>query len=143
MSTTDPIQPVKRRDRKDAIRAFNKHVLNPAMMLLSGHKYWYAAVIRHVGRRSGKDYATPVVADRVSDGFIVPLPYGTEVDWLRNVQAAGTATIQLRGEIYEVTTPTVIDAATAFPQVPAMHARVWRRMRIERYLKVNLASERS
>ena len=78
---------------KNAVRVFNKHVLNPAMLTLAGRKHWYAAVIRHTGRRSGKSYATPVVADRVADGFILPLPYGTGVDWLRNVLAAGSATI--------------------------------------------------
>jgi hypothetical protein len=40
---------------RDAVRVFNKHVLNPAMMQLAGRKYWYAAVIRHTGRRSGKN----------------------------------------------------------------------------------------
>ena len=78
---------------RDAVRVFNKHVLNPVMMNLAGRKHWYAAVIRHTGRRSGKTYATPVVADRVANGFILPLPYGTGVDWLRNVLAAGRATV--------------------------------------------------
>ena len=72
----------------NAMRVFNKHILNPAMMRLAGRKYWYASVIRHTGRSTGKEYATPVVADRVEDGFVVPLPYGTGVDWLQNVLAA-------------------------------------------------------
>jgi hypothetical protein len=65
---------------RDAVRRFNNYLLNPAMMHLAGRKYWYAAVIRHTGRRSGRSYATPVVADRVGDAFILPLPYGTGVD---------------------------------------------------------------
>ena len=65
---------------KKAVRVFNKHLLNPAMLHLAGRKHWYAAVIRHTGRRSGSHYATPVVADGVADGFILPLPYGTGVD---------------------------------------------------------------
>jgi deazaflavin-dependent oxidoreductase (nitroreductase family) len=80
---------------RNAVRVFNK----------------YAAVIRHIGRRSGKTYATPVVADRVTDGFILPLPYGTRVDWLRNVLAAGRATIQVSGHAYDVVEPEIIDAA--------------------------------
>jgi hypothetical protein len=47
---------------RDAVRVFNKYALNPVMMHLAGRKYWYAAVIRHVGRRSRQAYATPVVA---------------------------------------------------------------------------------
>ncbi|HUH69305.1 MAG TPA: nitroreductase, partial [Mycobacterium sp.] len=57
------------------------------MLRLAGRKHWYASAIRHAGRRSGKQYATPVVADRVADGFVIPLPYGTRVDWLQNVLA--------------------------------------------------------
>lgn len=125
---------------EEVVRTFTTHILNPVMMLVAGRKYWYAAVIRHIGRRTGKAYATPVVADRVGDGFIIPLPYGTGVDWLRNLQAADGAVIQAGGRTYEVTKPEIIDAATAFPQVPAQHARVWRRMKIEHYVKVAIRS---
>ncbi len=52
------------------------------------------------------------------------------------MRAAGKATLQVRGETYEETTPEIIDAATAFPLVPAAHARVWRRLGIEHYLKL-------
>ena len=45
----------------DVVRQFNKYVLNPVMLLLAGRPHFYAGVIRHVGRRSGKKYATPIV----------------------------------------------------------------------------------
>ena len=48
---------------RDTVRTFNKYLLNPAMLHLAGRRHWYAAVIRHTGRKSGKSYATPVVAD--------------------------------------------------------------------------------
>jgi hypothetical protein len=81
----------------DTVRVFNKHVTNPPMMALAGRRYWYAAVIRHEGRRSGKEYATPVKAVPVEGGFVVPLSYGEGVDWLKNTLAAGRATIESRG----------------------------------------------
>lgn len=90
----------------DLVRTFNKHVLNPVMMRLAGRRHWYAAVIRHTGRRSGKDYATPIVVERVEGGFLIPLPYGTGVDWLRNIRAAGTATIVDAGVTYASPTPS-------------------------------------
>lgn len=138
MSTTKEAISQRRHESKDAVRTFNKHILNPLMMLVAGRRYSYAAVIHHTGRRSGRAYATPVVADRVEGGFIVPLPYGTGVDWLRNIQAAGAATLQVKGERYEVVKPEIIDAATAFPQVPANHARIWRRLGIEHYLELTV-----
>jgi hypothetical protein len=71
----------------DAVRAFNKHVTNSPMLKLAGRRHWYATVIRHTGRRSGQEYATPVWAQPTSDGFFIPLPYGEDVDGLKNVLA--------------------------------------------------------
>lgn len=125
---------------RNAVRTFNKYVLNPAMLRLAGRKHWYAAVIRHTGRKSGRSYATPVVVDRVAgDGFILPLPYGTRVDWLRNVLTAGTATITVGGQTYDVTEPEVIDAATAGPQLSPRRRRAFQRFGIDTFLKVKLA----
>lgn len=121
---------------RDAVRSFNKHVLNPAMMHLAGRRYWYAAVMRHTGRRSGRHYATPVVADRVANGFIVPLPYGTDVDWLRNVQASGEAAVSIGGHTYDVVEPEIIDAATAGPQLSSGRRRIFQTFGIERFVKL-------
>ena len=140
MSTTRQDAPGRRRESHDTVRVFNKRILNPIMMLVAGRKHWYAGVIQHTGRRSGRVYATPVVADRVEGGFIIPLPYGTGVDWLRNVQAAGGATLRVRGTTFEVSAPQIVAAATAFPLVPPMHARIWRRMGIELYLRVRISA---
>ncbi|OCB33377.1 nitroreductase [Mycobacterium malmoense] len=123
-----------------AIRLHNKYLLNPLMLRLAGRKHWYASTVRHTGRRSGKEYTTPVVADRTADGFVVPLPYGTRVDWLQNVLAAGRATISSRGESYQVAQPEVIDAATALPMLSAEHKRTFARLGIEHYLEVRDAA---
>jgi deazaflavin-dependent oxidoreductase (nitroreductase family) len=124
---------------RDAVRTFNKYVLNPAMLQLAGRKHWYAAVIRHTGRRSGKHYATPVVADRVADGFILPLPYGTGVDWLRNVRTVGGATIKVGGETFNVVGPEIIDAEAAAPQLSPKRRRVFERFGIDKFVKLTLA----
>ncbi len=120
----------------DAIRRFNKRVLNPAMMYLAGRRHWYASVISHTGRCSGRHYATPVVAQRVPDGFIVPLPYGTGVDWLRNVQASGKAAITAEARRYDVCDPEIIDAATARAFLSPRYQRTFGLFGIKEYLKV-------
>ncbi|CAM3923610.1 nitroreductase/quinone reductase family protein [Smaragdicoccus niigatensis] len=121
---------------RNAVRTFNKYVTNPIMMPLAGRKYWYASVISHVGRRSGKVYRTPVVADRVDSGFLIPLPYGTHVDWLRNVQAAEFATIRSHGVTYDVAKPEVIDAATALALLDPRHARSFERFGIAHFVRL-------
>ena len=124
---------------KDKVRTFNKYLLNPAMMHLAGRRHWYASVIRHTGRRSGRHYATPVVADLVDDGFIIPLPYGTNVDWLRNVRASGEAVVTNKGRDYDVVEPRILDAKTASSQLPSRHARTFERFGVEQFLKVSAA----
>jgi hypothetical protein len=53
------------------------------MMNLAGRRHWYPAVIRHRGRRSGREYATPVMAEPIAgEAFINPLLYAQDVDWL-------------------------------------------------------------
>jgi hypothetical protein len=128
---------------RDGIRKFNKHVLNPAMLLLAGRKHWYAAVIRHTGRRSGRRYATPVVAERVADGIIIPLPYGASVDWLRNARSAGTATITVDGQSFGVVDPQLIDARMAGPQLSSRRRRGFERLGIDEFVKFSFTADRT
>ncbi|MGO9036038.1 MAG: nitroreductase family deazaflavin-dependent oxidoreductase [Mycobacterium sp.] len=127
------------RPPRGAVRVSNRYVLNPVMMRLAGRKHWYAAAITHTGRRSGKTYTTPVVAERVEDGFVIPLPCGTRADWLQNVRAAGRATISVQGHRYEVVEPDVVDAAAALPTLTPRRRRTFQRAGITHYLKVKLA----
>jgi deazaflavin-dependent oxidoreductase (nitroreductase family) len=120
----------------DNVRVFNKQLLNPPMMRLAGRKYWYASVIEHTGRRSGKSYATPVAAERVPDGFVIPVPYGVGVDWLQNVLAAGHATVRAHGQTYRVVQPEIISAEAAAPQLRRERRRTYDLFGVKNYLQV-------
>ncbi len=115
----------KLRAFRDWMRQFNKRTLNPAVLNFAGRPSSPYAVVHHVGRRSGRTYATPVSARPTPEGFVIPLPYGSDVDWCRNVQAAGHCTISWNGNDYPVGKPEVIDAATVLPLVPLPRWRAW------------------
>jgi hypothetical protein len=93
-------------------------------------------VVHHVGRHSGRAYRTPVVAQPVTGGFAIPLPYGTDTEWCRNALAAGRFTIERSGRIYDVTNPEVIGPDEALPLVPERAGKAWRRFRIKAFLRV-------
>lgn len=124
----------------DAVRRFNKRVLNPAMMRLAGRRHWYAAVIRHRGRRSGGEYATPIWAEPTADGFIVPLPYGENVDWLKNALAEGRCTIEAKGASYPVGGLEVVAASAAEPLLPGLPRFLFRFYGVRSYLKARVLS---
>lgn len=122
------------------IRTFNKHLLNPLMLRMAGKRYWYASVVEHTGRRSGRRFSTPVVADRVGGDLIVPLPYGTQVDWVRNVLTAGKATVVRKGETLAVDSPEIIDSTQALPLLPGSRRRSFERVQIGHFLRMRVAS---
>ena len=92
----------------DAVRRFNRGFNNPRQMRTAGQPGSYAGIVEHVGRRSGTTYRTPIGIVRTDDGLLVTLPYGTGTDWLRNVRAAGTATVTVEGEVIEVDQPRIV-----------------------------------
>jgi deazaflavin-dependent oxidoreductase (nitroreductase family) len=93
-------------------------------------------VVEHRGRRSGKQYATPVVVERVPDGFVIPLPYGIDVDWLRNVVAAGHANIRAHGRSHRVVQPEIISAEVATPQLRPERRRTYDLFGVKNYLQM-------
>ena len=87
---------------------------NGLMIRFAGHRWNPVfSVVEHVGRRSGRRYAAPVAARRTADGFVISLAFGAQVDWHRNLVAAGGGTIRWRGRAYPVGAPARIDRATA------------------------------
>lgn len=111
---------VFRRGNEETMRQiarWNRRYLNPAMLRMAGRPNWYASSIHHLGRTTGNAHETPVWAHEVPGGFLVPLPYGTAVDWLRNLEAAGAGSMIHKGSVFRLTNPTVIDRRTAFAQL--------------------------
>ncbi len=100
------------------MRFFSKRVINPVVLKFAGSPRSPFAVIRHVGRRSGREYETPLLVALVRDGFVIELTYGLAVDWYRNVVAAGECTVLWHGRVYICNEFEPIDVAIALPAFP-------------------------
>lgn len=109
------------------------------VMKSSGTPGGIASIVRHVGRTSGRSYQTPVAAVPTDDGFVVALPYGLNTDWLKNVLAAGSATIVHEGATYEVDRPEIVPDSVGQPFFPPKDQRTHRRFRVDQFLLVRLA----
>jgi len=82
--------------------------MKPLVLRTAGTAGSPTAVVHHVGRRSGREYRTPVVATPIDGGFAFALPYGPNTDWLKNVLHTGRFTVVVDGESYDVTDPEVV-----------------------------------
>jgi hypothetical protein len=76
----------------------------------------------------------------VADGFIISLAFGAQVDWHRNLEAAGGGVIRWRGRDYEVSGPEMIDADEAFPVFDPVQRLFLRLAGIDGYIRVRDAA---
>jgi len=72
-----------------------------------------------MGRRSGKSYETTIMVWPMAEGFVIALTYGPQVDWYRNLLAAGGGTLLWHRRVYTIGKPEPIDAKTALTAFPA------------------------
>lgn len=86
---------------------------------LAGRRFFPLwAMLRHRGRRSGRQYAVPVSVRATADAYFIALPFGQRTQWVHNVMAAGGCTVRWRGRDVVLADPTLVgagEAAAAFP----------------------------
>jgi deazaflavin-dependent oxidoreductase (nitroreductase family) len=112
-----------------------KYTLNPLTRRLARSSFGPFAIVRHVGRRSGKHYETPIIVSRAEDGFVIELTYGPDVDWHKNVLAAGGCKVIWHGNEYAIDKVEPLDAETgraAFPPPQRLILRVLGRRHFEK-----------
>ena len=97
----------------DGVRYFNKRFLNRLTGRLARSSWGPFSMIYHVGRRSGKPYETPIIVIPNADSFVVALTYGPEVDWFRNISAAGRCSILWHRGKYDIEKIEPIEMKTA------------------------------
>src|SRR3989442_10765423 len=83
------------RFRKRWVAAFNLAVTNRITSRFAARLPGFG-ILRHVGRKSGRVYRTPVNVFRTSEGFLIALTYGRDSEWVRNVVAAGECKLETR-----------------------------------------------
>lgn len=109
----------------DVLRRYHKITDRPAALRKAAEK-GKVTLVHHTGRRSGREYVTPVWGVRVGQTFLIHLPYGTNVDWCRNVMAAGRCTLEHAGARCDAVAPAIVPATEARPQLPPAVRRMQR-----------------
>jgi len=121
------------------MRRVNRLFTNPVM----GTFAWLVpplAVVHHVGRKSGRRYRSPVVAFRADAGFVIPMTYGRDVDWARNLVATGGGEVERMGTRIAVRNPRVVGNDLAGAQLPPVIGAALLAAHLPGYVLVDLAS---
>ena len=124
----------------DRMRFLNKRFFNRVILKLAGSSCSPISIIRHVGRRSGTPYTTPVIAVKpFGDQFILSLPYGHNVDWYRNILAAGRGTVICHGKEYEVEKPEPLDVKAGWSKLPFVLGLIVRFVGVQHFIQMKSA----
>ncbi len=117
---------------------FNRRVANPVMGLGAG---WLPpfAIIRHCGRKTGRDYATPVLAFSTDDGLVFGVLYGRSSDWVRNLLTAGRADVKRRGAVHEYQQPRLIGSDEGLRLVPAIVRGPFRLLGVRSFVRLTVS----
>jgi deazaflavin-dependent oxidoreductase (nitroreductase family) len=89
------------------IRPFTTHVFNPFSRLFVRWLPGFG-ILGYRGRRSGKAYRTPMNVFRHGDDWVFALTYGSDVQWAKNVLAAGEAVLEIRRRTIRLVDPELI-----------------------------------
>jgi deazaflavin-dependent oxidoreductase (nitroreductase family) len=127
-----------KQDILDRIRVANKHFTNKILIHISGRKFGHFAILSHLGRRSGKLYRIPIIAEPIDNGFVIALTYGRRVDWYENVKAKGSCSIRWKNKDYSLFHPEFIDKEIGAMAFPAFFRSGLRMMGIQDYLRLEI-----
>jgi deazaflavin-dependent oxidoreductase (nitroreductase family) len=93
----------------------NKIVMN---ILGAGKRCSFFALVKHTGRKTGRQFVTPVRLVQQGDRFTIPLTYGENTDWYKNLMACGSMELQWHGVSYRVGKPELMQVSSAMSDFP-------------------------
>jgi deazaflavin-dependent oxidoreductase (nitroreductase family) len=96
--------------------------------------------LTHRGRKSGRTFRTPMNVFQQGDDYYFFLTYGSDVQWVKNVLAAGSCSIETRGRVIELVEPELVTDPELRPAPP--HVRFIERhiAGVTQYVRMRAAS---
>jgi deazaflavin-dependent oxidoreductase (nitroreductase family) len=90
------MDPSRNRTRMWGFRHVATHYLNPFARLFAGWLPGFG-IMTHEGRTTGRTYRTPINVFERGGDYVFFLTYGSDVQWVKNVLAAGRCSLRTRG----------------------------------------------
>src|SRR5919112_447538 len=92
--------------RISRLRPWTPRLFNPLSRHVVGRLPGFGLLI-YRGRTTGRTYRTPMNVFRDGEGYVFALTYGAEVQWVKNILAAGTCTLRTRGRDVRLVEPVL------------------------------------
>ena len=98
----------ERSTRMTRLRPFTTRLFNPISRHVAGRLPGFG-ILTYRGRTSGRTYHTPLNVFRRGDAYVFALTYGPDVQWVKNVLAAGEAGLEVRGRDLRLGSPELVE----------------------------------
>ena len=119
------------------IRPFTTRIVNPITRRFAGWLPWFG-ILTYRGRKSGKEYRTPMNVFRRGDSYVFALTYGSDVDWVKNVVAAGECGLRTgRRDLRLVEPELFVDPMQR--QMPLLIRAFLRVNRVNEFMRMRIA----
>jgi deazaflavin-dependent oxidoreductase (nitroreductase family) len=118
------------------LRPFTIRFVNPVTRLVAGWLPGFG-ILRYRGRTTGREYRTPMNVFRRGDQMVFALTYGPDVQWVRNVLAAGTLDVRTMGRDLHLVEPVLFHDPEC-RQMPALIRPFLRFMRVTEFLRMRI-----
>ena len=93
--------------RLQFLRPFTTRVINPITRRVAGRLPGFGILV-YRGRTSGREYRTPMNVFRHGDEYVFALTYGSDVQWVKNIMAAGETQLRTRGRTIRLVDPRLL-----------------------------------
>ena len=125
------------RTRMRFMRRFTTRVVNPVTRLFAGWLPWFG-ILTYRGRTTGREYRTPMNVFRRGDSYVFALTYGADVDWVKNIVAAGECMLRTRRRDLRLVDPELfIDPNRR--QMPLLIRFFLRVTRVTEFMRMRIA----
>ncbi len=120
------------------LRPFTTRVVNPITRRVAGWLPMFG-ILLYRGRRSGREYRTPMNVFRKGDEYVFALTYGGEVQWVKNILAAGGCELRTRGRTIRLVEP-VLFVDPERRRMPFPVRQLLGLMRVSEFLRMRVAA---
>jgi deazaflavin-dependent oxidoreductase (nitroreductase family) len=107
------------RTRMWRLRRVATRYVDPVLRPLARRLPAFGVVI-HRGRTTGRIYHTPVNVFRRDETYLFFLTYGSDAQWVKNILAAGSCSLETRGRVVRLADPELVTDPELRPAPPAV-----------------------